>query len=225
MPDDRIGPWLPDVLQGLPVRVLLPEPYEPQRTQYPLVVYLHGSGERGTDNAAQLRNGVRVFESPDLRQRHPCIVVAPQCDRDDTFGGSWYGGPSRTQRAVVAMVRELCTRRSVDSRRVSVIGFSMGAIGLWDLIAHHRDLFAAAVPISGDLDVSLARDLLSFPLWAFHGERDELVSNANTREMYAMMQKLGGLARYTEFPGIGHDAWQPAFARADLFDWLFEQRR
>ena len=127
MADDRIGAWLPDVLQGMPARVLLPEPYEPQRTQYPLVVSLHGSGERGTDNASQLKNGIRVFESTDLRQRHPCIVVAPQCDRDDTFGGSWYGGSSRTQRAVVAMVRELCGRRSVDARRVYLIGFSMGA--------------------------------------------------------------------------------------------------
>ncbi|MDP1916911.1 MAG: PHB depolymerase family esterase [Myxococcales bacterium] len=225
MGDDRIGAWLPDVLQGMPARVLLPEPYEPQRTQYPLVVSLHGSGERGTDNASQLKNGIRVFESPDLRQRHPCIVVAPQCDRDDTFGGSWYGGSSRTQRAVVAMVRELCGRRSVDARRVYLIGFSMGAIGLWDLIAHHRDLFAAAVPISGDLNVELAQDLLSFPIWAFHGERDELVSNANTRAMFAMMQRLGGITKYTEFPGVGHDAWHQTFARPDLFDWLFAQRR
>ncbi|MBE2249108.1 MAG: dienelactone hydrolase family protein [Myxococcus sp.] len=225
MADDRIGEWLPDVLQGLPARVLLPEPYEPHRTRYPLVVYLHGSGERGTDNAAQLKNGVRAFEAPWLRQAHPCIVVAPQCDRDDTFGGSWYGGSSRTQRAVVAMVRELCSRRSVDPRRVYLVGFSMGAIGLWDLISHHRDLFTAAVPISGDLDVEAAGDLLSFPLWAFHGEHDELVSNANTRAMFAMMQRLGGVARYTELPGVGHDAWQQAFARRELYDWLFAQRR
>jgi predicted peptidase len=225
MADDRIGPWLPDVLQGLPARVLLPEPYEPQRAQYPLVIYLHGSGERGTDNAAQLKNGVRAFEEPGLRQRHPCIVVAPQCDRDDTFGGSWYGGQSRTQRTVVAMVRELCTRRSVDARRVSLVGFSMGAIGLWDIITRHRDLFAAAVPIAGDLAPDSALDLLSFPIWAFHGEKDELVSNANTRALHALMQRVGGIMRYTEFPGVGHDSWRPAFARADLYDWLFAQRR
>lgn len=225
MSDDRIGPWLPDVLQGLPARVLLPEPYEPQHRQYPLVVYLHGSGERGTDNRAQLKNGVRAFEAPRLRERFPCIVVAPQCPPSDTFGGSWYGGATPTQRTVVALVRELCTRRSVDARRVSLIGFSMGAIGLWDLIARHRDLFACAVPISGDLHVDAARDLLSFPLWAFHGETDPLVSNANTRAMAALMRQLGGLARYTEFPGVGHDAWAPAFARDDLYEWLFAQRR
>ncbi len=222
---DRIGPWLPDVFQGLPARVLLPEPYEPQRVQYPLVVFLHGSGERGTDNAAQLKNGIRAFEEPSVRAKHPAIVVAPQCDTDDTFGGSWYGGTSRTQRAVVAMVRELVTRRSVDPRRVSLVGFSMGAIGAWDLVLRHRELFACAVPIAGDLEPSSAQDLLHFPLWAFHGEKDELVSNVNVRAMDALMRRLGGIARYTELPGEGHDIGGKVLARADLQEWLFAQHR
>jgi predicted peptidase len=217
------SPWLTDELEGLPCRVLLPPDYEPRSTRYPLVVYLHGSGERGDDNEAQLKNGVRAFEA--VQARHQCLVVAPQCPRDDTFGGSWYGGVSKTQQRVVAMVRELASRRSVDAGRVSLIGFSMGAIGLWDIVARHRELFAAAVPISGDLHLASAKGLRDFPLWAFHGERDELVSNTATREMYAAMQRDGGLARYTEFPGVGHDAWAPAFATAELYDWLFAQRR
>lgn len=225
MADERIGDWLSDSMAGLPCRVLLPEPYEPQRLQYPLVVYLHGSGERGTDNARQLKNGVRAFEAPERRRRFPCIVVAPQCPADDTFGGSWYGGTSRTQQAVLSLVRELSTRRSVDARRVYVIGFSMGAIGLWAMLERAPGLFAAAVPISGDLDVECASDLVHFPLWAFHGEKDALVSNTNVRAFAALTQKLGGSARYTEFSGVGHDAWAPTFARDDLFEWLFSQRR
>jgi predicted peptidase len=225
MSDARIGDWLSDSMAGLPCRVLLPEPYEPQRVQVPLVVYLHGSGERGTDNGHQLKNGVRAFEVPERRRRFPCIVVAPQCPPDDTFGGSWYGGTSRTQQAVLSLVRELATRRSVDARRISLIGFSMGAIGLWAMLERAPGLFAAAVPIAGDLDVERARDLVNFPLWAFHGERDELVSNVNTRAFAALAQRLGGSARYTEFPGVGHDAWRPTFARDDLYEWLFAQRR
>ncbi|MDX2015907.1 MAG: PHB depolymerase family esterase [Myxococcaceae bacterium] len=225
MADERIGDWLSDSMAGLPCRVLLPEPYEPQRVQYPLVVALHGSGERGTDNARQLKNGIRAFEAPERRRRFPCIVVAPQCPADDTFGGSWYGGSSRTQQAVLSLVRELGTRRSVDARRVYVIGFSMGAIGLWAMLERAPGLFAAAVPIAGDLDVERARDLVHFPLWAFHGEQDELVSNTNTRAFAALTQKLGGSARYTELPGVGHDAWAPTFARDDLYEWLFSQRR
>lgn len=225
MSNDRIGPWLPDVFQGLPSRVLLPEPYEPHRVHYPLVVFLHGSAERGTDNAAPLQNGIRAFEDPNLRARHPAIVVVPQCDRDDTFGGSWYGGLSRTQRAVVAMVRELVTRRSVDARRVSLIGFSMGAIGLWDIISRHRELFSCAVPIAGDLEPATAQDLLHVPLWAFHGELDAVVPNAATRAMFSLMQRLGGQARYTELPGAGHDIGHQVLSRLDLQDWLFAQRR
>jgi len=219
------GDWLFDRIEGLPCRVLLPQRYQPAQVQYPLVVFLHGSGERGDDAVSQLKNGARAFEAPALRERFPCIVVAPQCARDDTFGGSWYGGDSRTQQRVVAMVRELCTRRSVDARRVVLMGFSMGAIGLWDCLTRHPGLFAAGVPISGDLDVERARDLRSFPLWAFHGERDELVPNTNTRAMFAMMQQVGGLAKYTEFPGVGHDAWKPAFETKELYEWLFAQRR
>jgi predicted peptidase len=225
MGDERIGGWLSDSMAGLPCRVLLPEPYEPQRVQYPLVVFLHGSGERGTDNARQLKNGIRAFEAPERRHRFPCIVVAPQCPVDDTFGGSWYGGTSRTQSAVIALVRELTARRSVDGRRVYLVGFSMGAIGSWAMLERAPGLFTAAVPISGDLDVERARDLVRFPLWAFHGEHDELVSNTNIRAFAALSQQLGGLARYTEFPGVGHDAWQPTFARDDLYAWLFSQRR
>lgn len=225
MNDAAAGPWLADSLQGLPCRVLLPQPYEPQRTQYPLLVYLHGSGERGVDNLAQLKNGIRALETAHARARFPCIVVAPQCPRDDTFGGSWYGGTSRTQQSVVSMVRELCTRRSVDPRRVSLVGFSMGAIGLWAMLTRHRNLFAAAVPIAGDLDLEDAKDLLHVPIWAFHGERDELVSYANTRAWFSRSQRLGGIGRYTEFPGVGHDAWRPAFEKPELLEWLAAQHR
>lgn len=220
-----IGPWLADRLQGLPCRVLLPEPYEPQHKQYPLVVFLHGSGERGDDNEAQLKNGVRAFETPSLRSRFPCIVVAPQCPTNDTFGGSWYGGSSATQRSVVALVRELASRRSVDTRRVSLIGFSMGAIGLWDVLVRTPDLFSCAVPIAGDVDVEAATTLVNFPIWAFHGQHDELVPNANTRALVTRLEKLKGAIRYTEFRDVGHDAWLHTFARPDLYEWLFAQRR
>ena len=204
---------------GLPYRFLLPEGYDPGRSKYPVVIYLHGSAERGDDTLSHLKNGVQSFA------KWPVIAVAPQCPRDDTFGGSWYGGDSRTQRHVVSLVRELMTRRSVDVRRISLIGYSMGAIGLWELLLRHRDLFSAAVPIAGDLNPESARGLGNFPIWAFHGERDELVSNEATRKVAALMKQLGGVFRYTEFPGVGHDSWQGAFAEPGLMPWLLAQRR
>ncbi|MBL8950075.1 MAG: hypothetical protein JNK82_04820 [Myxococcaceae bacterium] len=203
--------WLPDSMQGLPARVLLPEPYT-QGRKYPLVVFLHGSAERGTDNGAQLK-GVHVLEE----RRPPAIVVAPQCPSGDTFGGSWYGGGSATQDKVVALVRELRGRSSVDASRVALVGFSMGAIGLWAMLERHRSLFSRAMPIAGDLDPSSVAGLEGFPIWAFHGGRDDLVPNVNTR---AAMARLEAAGRYTELPGAGHDIAASVLSRGDVQDWL-----
>ena len=207
--------WHHDRLHGLPCRVLLPEPYDPRR-RHPLVISLHGSGERGGDNEAQLGTGVTAFE----HGHFDAIVVAPQAPTDDTFGGSWYGGESETQRAVVAMTRELAGRASVDPDRVYLVGFSMGAIGAWDILARHPGLFAAAVVIAGDLDVDrvASSPAASVPIWAVHGERDELVSNHAIRTLYARNVPT---LRYTELAGAGHDVWRQAFAHAPLWDWLF----
>ncbi len=198
-------------MQGLNARVLLPEPYRPGQ-RYPLIVYLHGSAERGSDNQAQLK-GVSVLEG----RRHPAIVVAPQCPSDDTFGGSWYGGTSRTQAAVVELVRELKGKSTVDARRVALVGFSMGAIGLWAILERHRDLCSRAMPIAGDLDPASVSGLEHFPIWAFHGGRDDLVPNAATR---AAMARLTEAGRYTELPGAGHDIAADVLSRPDVQEWL-----
>lgn len=211
--------WELETHEGLPYRFHLPAGYDPAHVRYPLVISLHGSRERGNDTLSHLVNGVETLAS------WPVIAVAPQCPAEDTFGGSWYGGESATQRKVVSLVRELATRRSVDPQRISLIGYSMGAIGLWDLLERHRELFAAAVPIAGDLNPESARSLVDFPIWAFHGERDRTVRNEGTRRVAAMMKQLGGVFRYTELQGVGHDAWQGAFSHPDLLPWLLAQRR
>lgn len=204
---------------GLPYRYALPPGYDPMNRRYPLIVYLHGSGERGTDTTSHLKNGV------DSLRGIQAITIAPQCPPDDTWGGSWYGGTSRSQQRVIGLVHELSRRKSVDASRISLIGFSMGAIGLWSIIAEHGALFSAAAPISGDLNPETARGLTTFPIWAFHGETDPWVSPANIRTTATLMRGLGATFRYTEFPGVGHNAWQPAFATGELLPWLLSQRR
>jgi predicted peptidase len=214
--------WLEEVVCGLPCRVLLPDRYEPHDRRYPLVVSLHGSGERGTDNWAQLKNGLSMFEQ--RRITDPCIVVAPQLPRDETWGGSWYGGETAGQQRLVAIVRELRERRSVDPHRVYGVGYSMGAIGLWDILVRHPGLFSAAVLIAGDLDVDRAESLTSFPLWTVVGGRDAVVPPDNTREFARRVAACGGLATVTEIARAGHDVWKLAFAHPPLWDWLFAQR-
>ncbi|MFO0593957.1 MAG: PHB depolymerase family esterase [Myxococcaceae bacterium] len=209
--------WDLDHHEGLPYRFVLPPGYDP-RNRYPLVVYLHGSAERGDDTWSHLRNGVDRLEGK------PLIAVAPQCPRDDTFGGSWYGGDSRTQQKVLSLVRALGQRQSVDPKRVSLIGFSMGAIGLWSMLERARSLFSAAVPIAGDLDWETAKPLADFPIWAFHGADDRLVRPDATRTLARWMAQNGGVLRYTELPGVGHDSWRAAFDTAGLLSWLLAQR-
>jgi predicted peptidase len=206
--------WDLDHHGDLPYRLHLPANYSPATTRYPLVVYLHGSGERGTDTTSHLKNGVDTLES------WPVIAIAPQCPPTDTFGGSWYGGESLTQKKVISLIRDLATRRSVDADRISLIGYSMGAIGLWDILLRARELFCAGVPIAGDLVPETALALKGFPIWAFHGELDKLVSNVASRKVAELMS-----IRYTEFAGVGHDAWRGAFAHPDLQRWLLAQRR
>lgn len=211
--------WDLDAHDGLPYRFHLPAGYDPARVRYPLVVYLHGSRERGDDTTSHLVNGV------DELAKWPVIAVVPQCPGEDTWGGSWYGGESATQRKVVSLVRELGKRRSVDPHRVLLLGYSMGAIGLWEILEKHRELFAAGVPIAGDLNPESSRSLTDFPIWAFHGERDRLVRNDATRRVAKLMKQLGGVFRYTELPGVGHDSWKPALENPELLPWLLAQRR
>ncbi|MFZ9889161.1 MAG: PHB depolymerase family esterase, partial [Myxococcota bacterium] len=212
-----------DTIGDLPCRVLLPVPYEPAGNRYPLVVTLHGSAERGNDNLAQLRNGVRSFEM--LRAKWPCIVVAPQLPHGENFGGSWYGGASAGQRRLLRLLEELEHRKSVDEERVYGVGFSMGAIGLWDLLVRRPGLFAASVLIAGDLDPVQATPLSHVSLWAFHGAADEVVSPVNVRRFFEEAQRRGGTARYTETPGVGHEVWREVYGHLPTWEWLFNQRR
>lgn len=125
----RPGAWEVDSIEGLPARVLLPHDYQPAHHTYPLVVFLHGSGERGTDNRAQLRLGVQGFNTALVRGRHPAIVVAPQAPPGASWGGTWYGGSTPVQQAAIRLTRTLAARASVDASRVFLVGVSMGAIG------------------------------------------------------------------------------------------------
>ncbi len=222
---DGVGArWQSVVLGGLPCRLLLPEGGGADG-RWPLVVSLHGSGERGDDNRAQLRNGLSFFERGDVRRRHPCIVVAPQAPRGSTFGGSWYGGPSPLQQRIVAVVDEVSRRLPVDPARVYGVGFSMGAIGLWDIARRHPGRFAAIVPVAGDVDADddHVAAFARFPVWAVCGAHDQLVPPARTRALLARLVPAG-VARYTEVHDLGHDVWRFAFGHLPLWDWAFDQR-
>lgn len=219
-------------------RLLFPAGYqEDADTKYPLVLLLHGAGERGDDNRAQLRHGAAEFARADRQAAYPCFVVVPQVPRESRWvdadwgqrggRGTFPDKPSPSMQAALGIVRHWIATGRVEPERVYVTGLSMGGYGSWYAGAHANDLFAAAVPICGGGDPSWTARYGKLPIWAFHGTEDRAVPVERSREMVAALRTAGHEPepKYTEYEGAGHDVWTQTYRRDDLFEWLFSQRR
>lgn len=216
-------------------RLLRPEPAPaaPPR-RWPLVLFLHGAGERGTDNAVQLKFLPKWLADPEARRRHPCFVLVPQCRPNHRWAEvAWDAATSSPQppaistdlAAAVAALDDVLAREPVDPARVSLTGLSMGGYGAWDLAARMPERFAALVPICGGGDEATAPRLAALPIWCFHGAADNVVPVGRSRSMIEAVRAAGGKPRYSELEGVGHDAWTPAYRDPAVLDWLFEQSR
>jgi predicted peptidase len=214
-------------------RLLRPVKVEPGKT-YPLVLFLHGAGERGSDNLAQLKYLPTWLAEPEWRERYPCYVVAPQCRADhrwapydwsDKQSSPLAPEPTGDLAAAVAAVDAVLAAEPIDPARIYLTGLSMGGYGAWELVARMPQRFAAVAPICGGGDESQARKLVGLPIWCFHGADDKVVPVARSRSMVAAIKAAGGDSKYTELMGVGHDSWTPAYRESGLLDWLFQQRR
>ena len=196
----------------------------------PLVLYLHGAGERGDDNWLHLRSYAAGWTSPEVQAEYPCFVLLPQCPLDQQWvdtpfeGGSYASSEipmSRPLTIAKALLEEVIATHAVDPRRVYVMGASMGGYGTWDFITRFPHTFAAAVPICGAGDPNQAERLVDLPIWAFHGALDDAVPTSGSREMVHAIRALGGKRiRYTEYPGVRHESFQMAWQEPDLPPWL-----
>lgn len=217
----------------LPYRMLAPA--EPKAgATYPLVIVLHGAGERGTDNQKQLVHGGALFLDANNRRKFPAFVVFPQCPQDKRWVEVDWGDPKPHQQPkepsvpmalLLDLLPSLITSLPIDPTRVYVMGLSMGGFGTWDIAARRPNGFAAAVPICGGADDSTAPLLAKLPVWAFHGALDSTVKVGRTRSMIAALKQAGGTPKYSELPGVQHNAWGAAFAEPDLLPWMFAQKR
>lgn len=218
----------------LPYRIMQPEGYSADTTsKYPLVVFLHGAGERGTDNLKQLVHGTKEFAKPENRQKYPCFVIAPQCPE----GKRWVEvdwalrshqqlpEDSESAKLTLEVISALQKEFRIDSKRLYVTGLSMGGFGTWDLITRHPDLWAAAVPVCSGADEATAEKIAKLPVWAFHGDKDTVVIPERSRNMIAAIKKAGGTPLYTEYPNVGHNSWDAAYADPKMMEWLFAQKR
>jgi predicted peptidase len=218
--------------QSLAYRLLKPEKIEPGK-MYPLVLFLHGAGERGADNAAQLKHGARKFAKPANRHKYPCFVVVPQCPADQKWVAVDFQKPSHTMPKTASvpltlaleLVEKLVAELPVDKSRLYITGISMGGFGTWDAVQRRPELFAAAVPICGGGDTAEAAKLTKLPIWAFQGDRDDVVPPCRTPDMVAAIRNAGGTPKMTMYPGVGHDSWTTTYADLAVLAWLFAQKK
>jgi predicted peptidase len=218
--------------ESLPYRFLKPERIEPGKS-YPLVLFLHGAGERGIDNAAQLTHGVGELAKPENREKHPCFVVAPQCPSDRRWVEVDWALPSHTipktpsvpLTLTFELLDQLTAELPVDKSRIYITGLSMGGFGTWDAIARRPDYFAAAVPVCGGGDAAQASRLKALPIWAFHGDRDSVVQSRRTPDMVAAIRQAGGAPKMTIYPGVDHNSWTATYADPAMWNWLFTQKK
>jgi Predicted peptidase len=208
------------------------EPFQLKANQkYPLVIFLGGTLERGSNNLSQLKYVGPFFERPDCRSRYPCFVVVPQCpakknwvSHENDFGTTPLATkPAEPLRLTIRLTLSLRNNPAIDSKRIYILGISSGGSGVWDLLARYPKMFAAAVPFAGSGDATKVRRLLNVPIWIFHGAWDLAVSPNCSRLMYRALKKAGGSPRYTEYPMTGHSCWIKTFQDPQFLPWLFSQ--
>lgn len=181
------------------------------KRRWPLLLFLHGAGERGDD-----LNLVKKHGPPALiarGRRFPCVVVSPQCPLD-----TWWNLP-----ALEALVTTLTHRHRIDPQRIYLTGLSMGGYAVWGLAERDPCRYAAIAPICGGGHPQHAARLRDLPVWAFHGARDPVVPVAATVKMITALRAAGGAPRCTIYPHTRHNAWSAAYHKSELFDWLLSQ--
>jgi predicted peptidase len=229
--------------EQMPYRLFTPAPIEPGRT-YPLVVFLHGAGGSGTDNLKQLQSanlfGALTWTRPEIQQRHPAFILAPQSDvnwpctifdpknppkipADITFCPPDVLGVGA--RLAFEIIDHLLATLPIDKGRIYVTGHSMGGAGTWHMIAHRPRFFAAAVPVCGHPVPSTASAVKDVPIWNFHGTADDVEPVTSSRVMIDALRKAGGHPLHTEYAEVGHNVFMWAYTEPALIEWLFAQKR
>lgn len=221
---------------SLNYRLLRPEVENPQR-KYPLVLFLHGAGERGIDNQKQLINGGQMWLNPVVREKYPAFVLAPQCPEEDYWAYTSRPqsfvpsempneeSPTRIFQTLMELLDTYLSMPQVDKNRIYVVGLSMGGMGTFDLAVRYPDVFAAAIPICGTVNPLRLSQAKQVKFRIYHGDADNVVTVEGSRQAYKALKAIGAKVEYIEFPGVNHGSWTPAFNDPQFMDWLFKQKK
>jgi predicted peptidase len=198
----------------LPYLLWLPADYKKEKEKtYPLMIFLHGSGERGDSLELVKRNGPPSFldNSTDFQ----FITVSPQCP----VGKRW------NTEDLQVLLEQILAKYRIDHDRIYLTGLSMGGFGTWAWACAYPDQFAAIAPVCGGGDQQFAKYLKNLPVWAFHGEADSVVPVKRTIEMVQAVNSAGGSAKMTIYRGVGHNSWENAYNDPELYKWLLQHTK
>ena len=210
----------------LKYRLLFPDAIGERKL--PLVIFLHGSGERGDDNEAQLKWGVQQFASDESLKHYPAFVAAPQCPANDqwsSYDGQFKENPTKALEMVRGMIDELLATYPIDTHRIYITGLSMGGFGTFDALARYPNLFAAGVPVCGSGDPSTVAQFKDVPIWIYTGSEDPVVTADRVVRMFDALMDAGARPGYTQVPEVGHFSWIQAYSDPLLIQWMFRQRK
>lgn len=219
-------------------RLMYPKNYDPSQ-KYPLVLFLHGVGERGSDNEKQLNYVADLFLNEEHRDSFPSFVLIPQCpinsywaninaeqvDGKRVFKFDVSQDPTSAMTSLVNLVAQTTTNYNIETKKVYVMGLSMGGMGTFEIVYRLPKMFAAAVAICGGGDPKSA-PLLTQPKWRiYHGDLDDVVPDSLSKQMQEAITKAGGQSELTIYEGVNHGSWFNVFAEPDLLKWLFSQEK
>lgn len=224
----------------LAYRILFPKKFDPSK-KYPLLIVLHGAGERGNDNNAQLKYGPKLFLNDTIRQNYPAIVVFPQCpnnsfwsnvkiEQNDAgkfkFSFQEGGEPTTAMHALLGLVDQFLDKPFVNKKQVYIGGLSMGGMGTLEILRRKPNTFAAAFAIcGGDNTNNVSKYARKVPLWIFHGQKDSVVPFDHSQVVVDALKAAGADPKFTIYPNDDHNSWDDAFAEPQLLPWLFSHSK
>jgi len=227
--------WIQQYEKGLPYNIFFPKGFFNSGDQFPIILFLHGAGERGNDNEKQLVHIAPILASKEIQQKFPAVLVFPQCPEADYWAhvnrddGEWTPKsskyPTKAMGKVIGLMEMLSKHESINTKRIYLAGLSMGGFGTFDLLSRNPNLFAAAIPICGGADVSKVDNYKHVPIWNFHGAIDPVVPVSLSRDAVKALKDVGSEVIYTEYPEGEHDVWTQAFSEPELIPWLFQQKK
>jgi len=192
----------------------LPADYDKSDAEWPLILFLHGAGERGDDLRQLEKHGPpKIVKQKDM----PFIIVSPQCPKD-----SWW---PKENEVLINLLDDIVSRYKVDESRIYLTGLSMGGYGSWSLGCDHPERFAAIAPICGGGEPFFARKLKNTPVWAFHGGKDTVVPLKKSEDMVNAIKRAGGDAKLTVYPEAGHDSWTETYNNPELYEWFLKHSK